>query len=151
MSRNCFVDTNILVYFRDASEPEKQKIAAQWLKVLWEKQIGRLSYQVLNEYYIVVTQKLKPGLSYESARTDIKNLMVWDPVSVDKCIIEKSWKIQDQYQFSWWDSLIVSAALQSGCSTLLTEDLQHGQLIHGMTVINPFNLSPEQVLHHQGC
>lgn len=138
MDGNCFVDTNILVYFRDASEPEKQSIAAQWLKLLWKKQTGRISYQVLNEYYVVVTQKLRPGLSVKSARRDIKTLMIWNPVVMDQSILEKSWEIQDQFHFSWWDSLIVSAALSADCDTLLTEDLQHGQSIHGMTILNPF-------------
>lgn len=139
MKDNCFVDTNIFVYFRDAEEPEKQKTAARYLTILWENQTGRISYQVLNEYYTVVTRKLKPGLSSDAARKDIRNLMLWDPVVVDQLIIEKGWEIQDQYQLSWWDSLIVSAALKSGCSTLLTEDLQDGQSIENLTIINPFN------------
>jgi predicted nucleic acid-binding protein len=63
MSVNYFVDTNILVYARDSSEPEKQPIAKQWLTHLWQQESGRISAQVLNKYYMTVTQKLKPGLS----------------------------------------------------------------------------------------
>jgi predicted nucleic acid-binding protein len=62
MSDNIFVDTNILLYARDASEPEKQPIAAQWIDQLWDGQNGRLSVQVLNEYFVNVTRKLEPGL-----------------------------------------------------------------------------------------
>ena len=138
MSGNCFVDTNIFVYFRDASEAEKQKTASLWLKRLWERQEGRISWQVLNEYYVTVTQKLKPGLDQAMARADVRNLMSWNPILVDGAIMEKAWGLQDHYKFSWWDSLIIAAALEAGCTTLLSEDLHHGQYIHGLTIINPF-------------
>lgn len=138
MNGNYFVDTNIFVYFRDASESEKQKTASLWLKRLWERQEGRISWQVLNEYYVTVTQKLKPGLDRDAARADIKNLMSWNPIVVDGVIMEKAWELQDQYRFSWWDSLIIAAALKAGCARLLSEDLQHGQTIDGLTIINPF-------------
>ncbi len=146
MNGNCFVDTNILVYFRDKSEPEKQKIASDWLKVIWDKQIGRTSFQVLNEYYVTVTQKLTPGLSPNSAREDVKNLMVWKPLVVDRPIVELGWELQDRHPLSWWDSLIVAAALRSGSSVLLTEDLQNGQKIQGLTIVNPFNSRAEQII-----
>jgi len=138
MNDKCFVDTNLLVYFRDASEPAKQRTAERWLKKLWKSQSGCISWQVLNEYYVIVTQKLKPGLHRDLARMDIKNLMVWNPVVVDYFVVDHAWMLQDQFRLSWWDALIVSAALKADCLTLLTEDLQHGQSIHGMTIINPF-------------
>ena len=138
MKGNCFVDTNIFVYFRDASEPEKQETAAQLLTQLWENQTGRISFQILNEYYVVVTRKLNPGLDREIARQDVKNLMAWNPVVVDQAIMEKSWEIQDLYHFSWWDSLVAASALKSGSSILYTEDMQHGQSIEDMLIINPF-------------
>ncbi len=147
MNVNCFVDTNVLVYFRDSSEPEKQTKAAEWLTVIWEKQIGRLSYQVLNEYYTTVTRKLSPGLDKESACLDIKNLMVWNPIIIDKLIIENGWVIQDQYSFSWWDSLIIAAAQRANCSVLLTEDLQHQQAIGNVTIINPFKTNINQIIN----
>jgi predicted nucleic acid-binding protein len=101
---------------------------------------------VLNEYYVTVTQKLKPGLDANSARADIKSLFSWNPISVDNSVIEVSWLIQDRYGFSWWDSLIVSAAQKVGCSILLSEDLQHEQNIDGIVIINPFLVSPSQII-----
>jgi predicted nucleic acid-binding protein len=146
MSVNCFVDTNILVYFRDSSEIEKQIIAEKWLEAIWEKQIGRLSYQVLNEYYVTVTQKLVPGMDRESARMDVKNLMAWNPIAIEKSIVENGWVIQEQYHFSWWDALIVSAAQKANCAILLSEDLQHNQIIGNLTIINPFLSDLDQVI-----
>jgi predicted nucleic acid-binding protein len=138
MGGNFFVDTNIFVYFRDASEAKKQKAASLWLKRLWERREGRISWQVLSEYYVTVTQKLKPGLDRDVARADVRNLMSWNPVVVNGAIMKKAWELQDQSYFSWWDSLIIAAALEAGCATLLSEDLQHGQVIHGLTITNPF-------------
>ncbi len=138
MSAKVFVDTNILVYARDSSEYEKQIIAKQWIAYLWKSRLGYISYQSCNEYYVVTTQRLKPGLSKEEARSDIKALEAWNPLSIDQIVIENAWEIQDRYQFSWWDSLIVSAAQVQGCQFLLSEDLQHEQVVNGITVINPF-------------
>lgn len=76
MGANCFVDTNILVCARDSSEPEKQANAVQWMTHLWSRELGRISVQVLNEYYVTVTQKLKPGFSKGQARADINALTV---------------------------------------------------------------------------
>ena len=146
MSGDCFVDTNILVYVRDASEPEKQKKAHHWLAALWESGRGRLSFQVLSEYYVTVTSKLDPGMKAEDARADIRNLMVWKPVEIDRNVMEGAWIVQDRYTFSWWDSLIVAAAQQAGCSCLLTEDMQHEQEVGGITIINPFIFSPEAII-----
>jgi len=73
----CFVDANVLVYARDASEAEKQAKALAWLRCLWEREAGRISTQVLNEFYMVVTAKLRLGLSREDARRDVRNLSVW--------------------------------------------------------------------------
>ena len=138
MSVKVFVDTNILVYARDSSEKDKQKKAREWIAHLWKTRLGRLSYQSFNEYYVVTTQRLKPGLSKEEARADLNALDAWNPLSVDKKVIDNAWKIQDKYQFSWWDSLILSAAQIQGCKVLLSEDLQDGQVISGVTVVNPF-------------
>jgi len=138
MNAKVFVDTNILVYSRDDSEAEKQIIAKQWLAVLWQQRTGRVSAQSLNEYYITVTQRLKPGRSRPDARNDVRNLASWNPIPVDFNVIENAWQIQDRYQFSWWDSLIISAAQIQDCSMLLSEDMQDGQLIGNMKILNPF-------------
>lgn len=138
MSVKVFVDTNILVYARDSSEHEKQLIAKQWIACLWKNRIGRISYQSCNEYYVVTTQRLKPGLSKEEARSDITAFEAWNPLSVDQMVIENAWQVQDRYQFSWWDSLIISAAQIQECQFLLSEDLQHEQEVNGVVIINPF-------------
>lgn len=140
MSDRVFVDTNILLYARDASEPEKQKIASARLDELWKTRAGRISIQVLNEYFVNVTQKLKPGLSQEAAWDDIEALMAWDPKALDSLVLSRTHAVHQRYQLSWWDSMIVAAAEALGCDRILSEDLSNGASYFGMTVENPFLL-----------
>jgi len=146
MSDRFFVDTNLLVYSRDASEPEKQQKAMKWMTRLWHDKSGRLSYQVLQEFYITVTHKLDPGLPTDIARMDVRSLMSWQPLSASATVMERAWTIQDRYGLSWWDALIVSAAQTAECSYLLTEDLQDKQDFGNVQVINPFHSTPEMFI-----
>jgi len=133
-----FIDTNVLVYARDAVSPKKQQRAHSWLERLWTHRTGRLSYQVLHEYYVTVTQKLSPGLEVSDARDDVRAFEAWNPIVIGKTVMEGAWNVQDRFSFSWWDALIVSSAQILDCRYLLTEDLQHEQVLDGVTVLNPF-------------
>jgi predicted nucleic acid-binding protein len=133
-----FVDTNVLVYARDASDPQKQAAAAAWIEHLWTSAGGRLSVQVLQEYYVTMTRKLDPGLPAEEAREDVRDLTAWRPIRIDEAIVEAAWRVEDRFELSFWDSLIVAAAQAAGCETLLTEDLHHGLEIDGLRVADPF-------------
>jgi len=141
-----FVDTNVLVFARDASEAEKQPLAKAWMQALWESRQGRISVQVLQEYYVTVTAKLNPGLERSVARADIRTMSAWNPLPVDRALLEDAWQIEDRYGFSLWDATIVAAARRSGCRYLLTEDLQAGQDLDGTVVVNPFESKPEEAL-----
>ena len=141
MSVEVFVDSNVLVYARDASEPEKQEKALAWMERLWSPGAGRLSFQVLQEFYVTVTEKLKPGLNVAHARSDVRSLLTWRPIPIDGRVIEGAWSIQDRFKLSWWDALIVSAAQIGGCRYLLSEDFQEGQRFGGLHVVHPFRTS----------
>jgi predicted nucleic acid-binding protein len=138
MTATYFVDTNVLVYTRDCSEPAKHGRAREWLEHLWTSGAGRLSTQVLKEYYQVVTRRLDPGLSREEARADIRDLLTWRPIDVSAEVLEQAWSIEDRYGFSWWDSMILAAARRLRCDYFLSEDLQGGQDVDGVVVIDPF-------------
>lgn len=137
-----FVDTNVLVYARHANEPGKQPVAAGWIEYLWESNAGRVSTQILNEYYVTVTRKLDPPVSIVDARADIADLAGWQPIGIDEELISKAWDVEDRWGFHFWDALVVAAAHAAGCDTLLTEDLRHGQHLDGLRVVNPFEESP---------
>ena len=141
-----FVDTNVLVYARDASEPDKQPVAMNWLEALWSTRAGRLSVQVLQEYYVTVTAKLDPGLEPREARADVRRLGVWDPLPIDLSLQEDAWDVQDRYGLSFWDATIVAAARRLGCRNLLSEDLQAGQDLDGLVVVDPFASGPDVAL-----
>lgn len=141
MSAPVFVDTNVLVYARDAGEPAKQRLAAAWLEHLWREQIGRTSTQVLSQYYVTVTRKLVPGLPQEEAWDDVQSLMTWSPYPVDEPLLERGREVERRYDLSWWDSLVVAAAQLQGCPLLLTEDLQDGGVYGSVRVRSPFTLA----------
>ena len=142
MTGAIFVDTNVLVYARDASEPRKQPRAAEWMEHLWQTRLGRISVQVLQEYYATVTGKLRPGLDRQTARARVRRLLAWRPVPIDAAVLEGAWSLQDRYSLSWSDALIVSAARVSRCRFLLSEDLQDGQAFDDLEVLNPFAHRP---------
>lgn len=143
MSAVYFVDTNVLVYGRDASEPQKQPRAWAWLDRLWHDRTGRTSCQVLSEYFVTVTRKLDPGLSPEEAWQDVEDLRAWRPVGVDMAVLETAWSAHRSAALSWWDALIVGAAKSCGAEVLLSEDLQDGRDFGGLVVVNPLVHTPE--------
>lgn len=137
-----FVDTNVFVYARDGSEPEKQPRAHEWLATLWRAREGRLSFQVLQEYFVAVTRKLSPGLDREEAQADIQHLLAWRPVGVNGSTLDAAWAVERRFGLSFWETLIVASAQSAGCTNLLTEDLAHGQELDGVRVVNPFLQAP---------
>jgi len=140
-----FVDTNVLLYARDAAEPAKQPLAAAWMASLWRERAGRTSIQVLSEYYVNATRKLRPGLAPEVAWDDVRALMSWQPQPLDATVLQAGREIERRYRLGWWDSLIVAAALGQGCTLLLSEDLQDGMKFGGLTVRSPFALMAGEI------
>lgn len=145
MTATIFVDTNVIVYSLDPGKKAKQERALVWMSEAWKKRRGRVSTQVLQEFYVTVTSKLKPGLDRETARRHVRALMLWRPTPITSPLVERAWSVQDRFGFSWWDSMIVAAAQTEGCSYLLTEDLQDGQDLDGLIVLNPFMHEPDVV------
>ncbi len=144
MSAPIFVDTNVLVYARDAGDARRQPLARAWLEWLWAERLGRTGTQVLSEYYVTVTRRLKPGLPEEQAWDDVEALMHWQPQPVDLPTMQRARTIQARHRLSWRDALVVAAAREQGCPVLLTEDLQDGALIDGVRVRSPFSYSVQQ-------
>ena len=144
-----FVDTNVLVYRHDSSDPVKQARADDWYAHLWRSRTGRISVQVLQELYAVLTQKLKPGMEAPEVQRIVRALGAWRPLSIDLSLIERAWTLEQRNSLSWWDALIVAAAQTSECEILLTEDLQDGQTFGKVRVVDPFSSddrTPEEVL-----
>jgi predicted nucleic acid-binding protein len=139
-----FVDTNVLLYALDEADPEKQQVARNWRSGLWRSRRGRVSFQVIGEFYVNALRLRAAAL--EEARAEARDLLAWNPVVTDAALLERGWRIQDRYHLSYWDALIVAAAKTASCRYLLTEDLQAGQKLDGIEVVNPFTRGLESVL-----
>jgi len=141
VSRCVFVDANILVYSEDSADQIKHKAAIAWLDVLWQQGIGRVSTQVLNEFYVVATRKVKPPMPAGDARAEVRRYELWQPWQIDGATVESAWAVESRYGLHYWDSLVVAAAQHMGCRYLLSEDMGHEQHYGGVQVINPFKTS----------
>jgi len=138
MSDRTFFDTNIILYSKDARDSRKQAVAERLIVEAIEADSLVVSAQVINEFYVNVTQKLDPGLSRAAARTVCRSLSARSCEPVTNETITVAWGIQDRYSLSWWDSLIVASALAAGCSRLMSEDLQDGLRVDELLIVNPF-------------
>jgi len=131
-----FLDTNVLVYRVDFAAPEKQQRAAQLVSRLYQSRDAVISTQVMQEFYNTLTRKL--GISPNDAAIATKHHGKARLVSLNGPIIEYAMQRHAAGQFSFWDALIVEAALAAGCKTLYSEDMRHGLVVNGMTIENPF-------------
>jgi len=137
MSDRIFVDTNILVYSHDLSAGDRHAKALAVIESLWEAETGVISTQVLQEFYVTVTRKIKNPLKPDEAREIIRNYLAW-PVQInDPETTIRASEIEEKNSLSFWDALIVAAALRMQAQKIITEDLNHGQIIEGILVESP--------------
>ena len=132
-----FFDTNVLVYAFDEAAPEKRAVAIRLIEEHLTGGEGMVSAQVLREFYSVVRREPR-SLSDEEAAAAVGRLAEFSPLREDARMILDAIRRHQEMSLSFWDALIVEAALKSGADRLFTEDLQHGQVIEGMRVENPF-------------
>ncbi len=133
-----FFDTNILVYGSDDSEPEKQALARDLVNDAVENGSGVLSAQVLGELFNSVTRRIPQPLSIDEAELLIEKYSVMTVVALDLALVQRAVSISGRYRVSYWDALIIAAAERAGCARIISEDLNAGQLYHGVVVVNPF-------------
>ncbi len=133
-----FVDTNILVYGYDTSAGGKYRKASATLKDLWDSGRGVLSTQVLQEFFVTVTRKLPKPMTPDNAKTIVSDLLKWDVFVIDGAAILEAIDLHKVHGYSFWDSLILVAAIKEGCAILLSEDLSSKHMVAGVTIRNPF-------------
>ena len=130
-----FIDTNLLVYTLDRNDHRKQTACRRLLAEAAERHTAVISTQVLQEFYVVATTKLRvEPLTAKQLLHSFSNLEI---VTVDLPIIKEAIDIGILHHLSFWDALIIAAAESAGCDRLWTEDLQHGRVIHSVTIHNP--------------
>jgi predicted nucleic acid-binding protein len=139
-----FVDTSVLVFADDAFDPQRRTQARAWLAHLWAARLGRVSTQVLSEYYVCVTQRtqrIQPGLSQGDARAKLRRYQLWQPWVIDHQTVETAWGLEVRHQIDYWQALMLASAMHSGCEAILSDALplvRYDQL----EVINPFESQP---------
>lgn len=136
MSGRSFFDSNLLVYTDDHDSPEKQETALRLVERSRVSRKGVISTQVLQEYFVTAVRKM--GVPAALARRKVEIFSRFDLVRIDLDDILAAIDLHRLHQVSFWDSLIIRAALRSGCSILYSEDLQTGRRIEGLEIVNPF-------------
>jgi predicted nucleic acid-binding protein len=138
MSDRIFVDTNILVYAHDLSAGDRHTKASAIIEGLWEEETGVISTQVLQEFYVTLTRKITNPFQPAETREIIRNYLAW-PVQInDPEMTIRASEIEEKNTLSFWDAMIVAAALRLQAQKIITEDLNHGQIIEGISIENPF-------------
>jgi predicted nucleic acid-binding protein len=143
MPASVFVDTNVLLYSFDSRHPLKYAKSRHWLDYLWRTGHGRMSWQVLHEFYANAVRKI--GVPSLEARHVVSAFSRWRPGGMDFAVVKRGWYWMDRAQLTYWDALILASAERLGCPILLSEDFQSGRRYDGVTVVNPFERNPEEL------
>lgn len=139
MKDKYFIDTNIFVYSFDSNNPVKQKISQGLIKKALQGQEGCISFQVIQEFLNVASKKFDPALSSDDRLKYLNTVLsplceIFASIDLYRNTIE----ISQRWKFSFYDSMIITAALQTNCDILYSEDLQHNQKVQSLTIVNPF-------------
>jgi len=140
-----FVDTPVLLHSEDAADPVRQQRAVDWLGLLWTRRCGRLSTQVLVDFYDQATRRLHPPMPAGDARAEVRRYQRWAPWQIDHATVETAWAIESRFGLAYTDALVVAAAQQQSCTWLLSPDLPHDLPIDGIRILNPFLVGPDSL------
>lgn len=143
MSVEAFIDTSVLLHCVDDGAPARRDQAQAWVRACWTRRCGRTSGQVLNEFYANARRKFSSAIAAGDARALVRRYQHWNPWQNDHATLETAWAIESRYGFGFWDSLIIAAAQQQGCTYLVSADLQHGQQVDSVQILDPFVVGPE--------
>lgn len=140
-----FIDSNTFLYSIQIGLAEKREKARHWLVILTETNLGVTNLQVLNEITNVLFKK--PGrFDVLSVFRQVDTFSDFGSAPLAVHDVLRARNVRERYAYSWWDCLLIASALELGCRHFLSEDLQDGQVIEGLTIVDPFAHSPEQIL-----
>jgi predicted nucleic acid-binding protein len=132
-----FVDTNVLIYSLDPSDPEKRNKAIAFLAAGTQRRALVTSIQTLNECYRVLIER-RHLLPVQTSRGFVSALAPTCTAPLDQRTTALAWQIEDQTNYSWWDCVMLASAVQANCRAFVTEDLDDGRTIEGMLIMDPF-------------
>jgi len=135
----CYLDTNMLIYVFDTTEPAKQRVSKDLLLHFHSQRTGRISVQVLAEWRNVMIKKFSHLIDGDFRRRFIAHFSGWQPLKISPAILIKADELCDRYRFSPYDSIHIQSAIELGCQTFLSEDMQDGLVVDGkLTLCNPY-------------
>lgn len=137
-----FVDTSVLILSEDGADPDARARALAWLMLLWQQRAGRVSTQVLNDFYRLVTTRIQPPMPNGDARAEVRRYQRWNPWAIDHATVESAWSIESRFGLVYADALIVAAAKAQGCELLLSLELPHQQQYDSVQILNPLLTEP---------
>ena len=141
MGAGTFIDTNVFVYHLDATDPRKHAIAGDIVREALRTQGGCISYQVVQECLNVVSSKARVPLTPEQAQAYLDAVLApLMQVGASTELYHRALGIRARWRYGFYDSVVIAAALAAGCTRLLSEDLQHGQRIESLTIVDPFRV-----------
>ncbi len=141
MTSTFFLDTNVILYSRDLNAPLKRERARHWFKALMLSSPPVINLQVINEFCNAALRKF-PYLTEAMVKADADDLRLWGDAPIDYETIEEAWRIREAFGYAWFDCVLLASAIGLNCSHFLSEDMQHGQSVNGLTIINPFLAAP---------
>jgi predicted nucleic acid-binding protein len=150
-----FVDSGVLLATFDARDAALQAAARTWVAWCWKQRAGRISTQVLNEFYNGALKMFGQTAKHADAvgtsvtpaqvRTHVRRLRAWQPPHLDRYAVDGAWDVQDRYSLGYWDALIISSAVQQGCNYLLSLELPTTLEADGLQIIQPQATQPTDI------
>lgn len=137
-----FVDTSVLLFSEDGARPAERELVLGWLRELWSTRRGRVSVQVLNDFYLLGTRRVEPAMAQGDVRAEVRRYQHWQPWQTDQTTVESAWSLESRFGLPFADALVVASAKAQGCTRLLSLALPHEALYDSVQVLNPLVVQP---------
>jgi predicted nucleic acid-binding protein len=140
-----FADTNVWFYAQDGRDPAKQRVCQDWLMAMGRRRVGCANLQVANEFTHIVLRK-RQDIAVDTVFRMADYILAWGSAAIEETTVTRARSLRLKTPYAWWDCLLLASALELGCTHFLSEDMQDGQQIESLTIVDPFAHSPEQIL-----
>ncbi|MEO6281101.1 PIN domain-containing protein [Roseateles sp.] len=137
-----FVDTSVLLFSEDGARPAERELVLAWLRALWSTRRGRVSVQVLNDFYLLATRQISPAMPQGDARAEVRRYQHWRPWATDQATVDAAWSLESRFGLPFADALVVASAKAQGCTRLLSLALPHDAVFDSVQVLNPLVTAP---------
>jgi predicted nucleic acid-binding protein len=137
-----FVDTSVLLFSEDGARPAERERVLAWLRELWATRLGRVSVQVLSDFYLLATRQVSPPMPQGDVRAEVRRYQHWQPWQADQATVESAWSLESRFGLPFADALVVASAKAQGCTRLLSLALPHEAQYDSVQVLNPLVTAP---------